>query len=143
MRTRPRSASRPCASRSISPPTQSPIDGNETPDESRPMSAPRSPRSNDNLLTTLGRARRFLLWRAVEQAGLALVVGAIVLALVTLWIALATPLHRDGFALIRLGLLGGGALLLLAAAARVALAPARLEDAALATGRQIGRASCR
>lgn len=94
--------------------------------------------SGEHLHGTLNRARRFLVWRAVEQAGLALVVAAVLIALVALWVALATPLHRDEFALIRLGLLGSGALLLIAAAARVVLAPARLEDAALATGRLLG-----
>ncbi|HLQ67194.1 MAG TPA: hypothetical protein VK123_08195 [Candidatus Limnocylindrales bacterium] len=90
------------------------------------------------LLATLARARRFLLWRAVEQAGLALVVGAVVLALIALWVALAAPLHRGEFAVLRLGFLVAGGLLLLAAAARVVLAPARLEDAAMATGRLLG-----
>ncbi|HTL99624.1 MAG TPA: hypothetical protein VL503_00715 [Candidatus Omnitrophota bacterium] len=94
--------------------------------------------SGDSLHATLSRARRFLVWRAVEQAGLALVVAAILVALIALGVALATPLHRDEFVLIRLGLLGSGALLLLFAAARVVLAPARLEDAALATGRLLG-----
>lgn len=94
--------------------------------------------SGESLHSTLNRARRFLVWRAVEQAGLALVVAGIAVALVALWVALATPLHRDEFALIRLGLLGSGALLLLVAAARVVLAPARIEDAALATGRLLG-----
>lgn len=91
-----------------------------------------------SLLATLGRARRILLWRTVEQAGLALVVGAVLIALIALWVALAAPLHRDEFALLRLGLLGAGAILMLAAAARVVLARARLEDAALATGRLLG-----
>ena len=94
--------------------------------------------SGDSLHATLSRARRFLVWRAVEQAGLALVVAAILVALIALGVALATPLHRDEFVLIRLGLLGSGALLLRFAAARVVLAPARLEDAALATGRLLG-----
>ncbi len=94
--------------------------------------------SRETLLQTLGRARRFLLWRAVEQAGLALIVVAVALALLALWVALVAPLHRDEFALLRLGLLGAGALLLIAAAVRVVLAPARLVDAALATGRLLG-----
>jgi len=94
--------------------------------------------SGESLHSTLNRARRFLLWRAVEQAGLAFVVAGVAIALVALWVALATPLHRDEFALIRLGLLGAGALLLIVAAARVVLAPARIEDAALATGKLLG-----
>ncbi|MGE5179174.1 MAG: hypothetical protein ACM3PF_08800, partial [Bacteroidota bacterium] len=94
--------------------------------------------SGETLLTILGRARRFLLWRAVEQAGLALVVAGVALALLALWVGLATPLHRDEFVMIRLALIGAGALLLLLAAARVVLAPARLEDAALATGKLLG-----
>ncbi|HEV8129221.1 MAG TPA: DUF4175 family protein, partial [Candidatus Eisenbacteria bacterium] len=94
--------------------------------------------SRETLLHTLGRARRLLLWRAVEQTGLALVVVAVAMALLALWVALAAPLHRDEFALLRLALLIAGVLLLAAAAVRVLLSPARLEDAALATGRLLG-----
>ncbi|HEX7077265.1 MAG TPA: hypothetical protein VF363_02455 [Candidatus Eisenbacteria bacterium] len=94
--------------------------------------------SRDRLVATLNRARGFLFRRALEQAGLAAVVGLIAVALVAFWLALAAPLHRGEYAALRIALLVAGAAFLLAALARMLRARARLKDAALAAGRLLG-----
>jgi hypothetical protein len=94
--------------------------------------------AHDTLLSTLRRARRFLLWRALERAGLAIAVGLFALALVTLAVGLLTPLHRAEYAVIRVVLIGTGALLCALGAAGVVRSRARLRDAALEAGRLLG-----
>lgn len=83
-------------------------------------------------------ARRLLLWRAVERAGLAAVVGFLAIALIAFVIALSAPLYRSEYAVIRLALLGAAAIFFLTAVARVLGASASLDDAALEAGKLAG-----
>ncbi len=90
------------------------------------------------LLGRLRKARRLLLWRAVERAGLAAIVGLLAIALLALALALTISLYRSEYALLRLALLGAAAISLLAAVARVLSSGAALQDAALEAGRLAG-----
>ncbi|MGH7682190.1 MAG: hypothetical protein ACRENN_09420, partial [Candidatus Eiseniibacteriota bacterium] len=87
------------------------------------------------LLERLHAARRLLLWRSIERAGLLAVVGILAVAIVALVIGLSAPLHRAEYSFIRLALLGAAAIFLLTAVARVLGASASLLEAALEAGR--------
>jgi len=94
--------------------------------------------AHESLVATLERARRFLLWRSLEQAGLGAAVGLVGVALLALALALLAPLHRAEYAALRFSLALAGALLLAFAAWRVLHSRARLTDAALEAGRLLG-----
>jgi hypothetical protein len=94
-----------------------------------------APRGYDLLLARLTRARRLLLWRALERAGLATTAGLLALIAVAIAIALAAPLYRGEYAALRGVFLGAAALLLLAAVIRIARSRSGLKDAALEAGR--------
>ena len=90
------------------------------------------------LLGRLKSARRILLWRAIERAGLAAVVGLLAIALVALVVALLAPLYRAEYSMLRLALLGAAAVFFLTAVARVLASDLALPDAALAAGKLAG-----
>jgi uncharacterized membrane protein YqjE len=87
------------------------------------------------LLERLRAARRLILLRAIERAGVATIVGLLAVALLALVIALLAPLYRAEYTAIRAALLGAAALFILAAIARVWTTKAALSEAALETGR--------
>src|SRR5437763_119867 len=87
------------------------------------------------LLRELHRARRFLLWRSVERAGVIATFGLLALAGLALAAALVLPLHRSEYAALRTALLLGAALALLFALARVFRSRAGLPEAALEASR--------
>jgi len=90
------------------------------------------------LLASLRRARRLLIWRALERAGLALTVGLLAAAALALAVALAAPLHRAEYAALRVVIFCVAVLLFALAAYRVARSRAGLSDAALEAGRLAG-----
>ncbi|HEX5031087.1 MAG TPA: hypothetical protein VFX78_06495 [Candidatus Eisenbacteria bacterium] len=87
------------------------------------------------LLERLRAARRIILLRAIERAGIATVVGLLAVALLALAIALVAPLYRAEYAAIRSALLGAAVLFVLAAVARVWSTKAALPQAAIEAGR--------
>ena len=89
----------------------------------------------ESLLDRLHAARRLLVWRSVERAGIAAVVALLVTALLALAAGLILPLYRSEYATLRLLFLGAAGIFFIAAAARIASSNANLEDAALAAGR--------
>src|SRR5436853_331843 len=89
------------------------------------------------LLRELHRARRFLIWRSVERAGVIATFGLLLIAGLALGAALVLPLHRSEYAAIRTALLLGAALALLFAMARVFRSRAGLPEAALEASRLI------
>ena len=90
------------------------------------------------LLERLRAARRIILLRAIERAGIATVVGLLAVALLALAIALVAPLYRAEYAAIRNALLGAAALFVLAAVVRVWSTKAALAQAAIEAGRLSG-----
>lgn len=88
-----------------------------------------------SLLGRLKRARGLLVWRAVERAGLAAIVGILAVSLLALVVALSAPFHRAEYFAMRLGLFGAAAAFFLAAVGRVLGTSAALADAALEAGR--------
>ncbi|HKW50110.1 MAG TPA: hypothetical protein VJQ53_00085 [Candidatus Eisenbacteria bacterium] len=90
------------------------------------------------LLGRLKSARRILLWRAIERAGLAAIVGLLAIAFLALTVALLAPLYRTEYSMLRLALLGAAAVFFLTAVARVLASEAALADAALAAGKLAG-----
>src|SRR5262245_29241759 len=91
------------------------------------------------LLEQIRRARRLILWRAAERAGLATLVGLVALGAVTLLVALLSPLHRAEYATLRVTLLAAAAILFALAGARIFLSRSGLAEAALEAGRLGGR----
>ena len=87
------------------------------------------------LLERLQKARRLILLRAIERAGIATIVGLLAVALLALAIALMAPLYRAEYAVIRNTLLGAAALFILAAVVRVWSTKAALAEAAIEAGR--------
>src|SRR5512145_823315 len=83
------------------------------------------------LLRELRRARRFLLWRAVERAGFLASFVLLALSGAILLVALLTPLHRGEYALLRTALLVGAGAMLVFALARILRARVGLAEAAL------------
>src|SRR5512134_2830413 len=94
--------------------------------------------SYEALLERLRSARRLLVARSVERAGLAAAIGFLFVALVALAIALLAPLYRAEYAVLRIALLAAAALALGAAVARVLMSRAALQDAALEAGKLTG-----
>jgi hypothetical protein len=89
------------------------------------------------LLRELQRARRFLIWRSVERAGVIATFGLLMLAGLALAAALVLPLHRSEYAALRTAFLLGASLALLFALARVFRSRAGLPEAALEASRLI------
>jgi len=87
------------------------------------------------LLERLRAARRIILLRAIERAGIATIVGLLAVALLALAIALVAPLYRAEYAAIRNALLGAATLFVLAAVVRVWSTKAALSQAAIEAGR--------
>jgi len=83
------------------------------------------------LLRELHRARRFLIWRSVERAGVIATFGLVTLAGLALLAALILPLHRSEYSALRTGLLFGAAAALVFALVRVLRSRAGLPEAAL------------
>ena len=90
--------------------------------------------ARDTLLHHLGRARRALFRRAAERTALPLVALAATLVAAALIVALAATLYRGQYALLRLALLAGGALLAAAAVWRMLREHLSTEDVAIAAG---------
>ncbi len=88
-----------------------------------------------SLLERLRAARRLLVWRAIERAGLLAVVGILAVAIIALVVALSAPLYRSSYGFIRLALFGAAAVFFLTAVARVLGARSSLREAALEAGR--------
>jgi hypothetical protein len=89
------------------------------------------------LLRELHRARRFLIWRSVERAGVFATLGLVVLAAAALLIALVLPLHRSEYGMLRTVLLLGAVGGLTFALVRVLRSRAGLPEAALEASRLI------
>ena len=87
------------------------------------------------LLERLRSARRLLLTRAIERAGLAAAIGFLLVTLIALAVALLAPLYRGEYAVLRLVLLAAAAVAFAAAMARVLATRTALRDAALEAGR--------
>ncbi len=87
------------------------------------------------LLRELRRARRFLIWRSVERAGVVITFGFLTLAGLALIAALVLPLHRSEYSALRAGLLLGASGALVFALARVMRSRAGLPEAALEASR--------
>ena len=87
------------------------------------------------LLRELRRARRFLIWRSVERAGVVITFGILTLAGLALIAALVLPLHRSEYSALRAGLLLGASGALVYALARVMRSRAGLPEAALEASR--------
>lgn len=89
------------------------------------------------LLRELRRARRFLLWRSIERAGVVATLGLLLLAVLALLVALLAPLHRSEYVVLRsalfVGALGAG----IFAVVRVARSRAGIPEAALEASRLI------
>ncbi len=85
----------------------------------------------DALLRELHRARRFLIWRSVERAGVFATLGLLSLAVLALLLALVLPLHRSEYAALRSALLVGAMGGLIFALVRVMRSRAGLPEAAL------------
>jgi hypothetical protein len=83
------------------------------------------------LLRELHRARRFLVWRSIERAGVFATLGFMVLAGLGLVLALLLPLHRAEYVALRAGLLLAALCAFGFALARVMHAKTALPDAAL------------
>jgi|GEM_PF-2310465 len=83
------------------------------------------------LLRELHRARRALIWRSVERAGLFATFGLLTLGGLALLVALLLPLHRSEYIVLRSALLLAAVLALLFALVRVARSRAGLPEAAL------------
>jgi len=83
------------------------------------------------LLRELRRARRFLVWRAVERAGFAATFWLLALAGAALLVSLPGSFHRAEYATLRASLLAGACALLLVALFRILRARAGLADAAI------------
>ncbi len=94
--------------------------------------------AREALLTRIRAARRLLLWRSIERAGLAAVVGILAIAVVALIVALSAPIYRAEYSLIRLSLLGAAGVFFLTAVARVLGAGSSLGAAALEAGKLAG-----
>ena len=93
----------------------------------------------ESLLRELRRARRFLVWRALERAGFVATFGLLALGVVALASALLLPLHRSEYATLRGGLVLGSAAALVFALLRVFWARTTLPDAALEASRLLGQ----
>src|SRR6266550_4571990 len=89
------------------------------------------------LLRELHRARRFLIWRSVERAGIFATLGLVALAAAALVVALVLPLHRSEYAALRVVLLLGAMAGLCFALVRVMSSRAGLPEAALEASRLI------
>jgi len=89
------------------------------------------------LLRELHRARRFLIWRSVERAGLFATLGLVLLAAAALLVALILPLHRSEYAALRVVLLLGAMGGLVFALVRVMRSRAGLPEAALEASKLI------
>jgi hypothetical protein len=83
------------------------------------------------LLRELHRARRFLVWRSIERAGVFATLGFVVLAGLGLVLALLLPLHRAEYVILRGGLLLAALCAFGFALARVMRSKTALPDAAL------------
>jgi len=94
--------------------------------------------SYQSLLERLRAARRIILLRAIERAGIATIVGLLAVALLALAIALVAPLYRAEYAAIRNALLVAAGLFVLAAVVRVWSTKAALSQAAIEAGRLSG-----
>jgi hypothetical protein len=86
------------------------------------------------LLRELHRARRVLIWRSVERAGLFATFGLLTLAGLALLIALLLPLHRSEYVVLRSTLVLAALGALVFALVRVARSRAGLPEAALEAG---------
>jgi hypothetical protein len=91
--------------------------------------------SHDSLLERLRAARRALLARSIERAGLAAAIGFLAVALGALALALLAPLYRSEYAVLRMTLLAAAAVAFAAAIGRVLTTRTALRDAALEAGR--------
>lgn len=91
-----------------------------------------------SLLSEIRRAQRLLLAREAERAGLAVAAVFLSLAAIALLTALVVPLYRPQYAVLRTFLFGGAGLLAALAIARVWMARAGLDRAALEAGRLRG-----
>ena len=89
------------------------------------------------LLRELRRARRVLLWRSVERAGVVATFGLVALAVAALLVALLLPLHRSEYVTLRSALLLGAGFALVFALVRVLRSRAGLPEAALEASRLI------
>jgi len=89
------------------------------------------------LLRELRRARRFLLWRSIERAGVIAILGFVALAGLGLVLALLLPLHRAEYGALRTGLLLAALAALGFALTRVLRSKTALPDAALEASRLI------
>src|SRR5678816_3441705 len=87
------------------------------------------------LLRELHRARRALIWRSVERAGVIATFSLVTLGGLALLAALLLPLHRSEYAVLRTTLLLGAVLALLFALFRVLRSRAGLPEAALEASR--------
>ena len=87
------------------------------------------------LVRELRRARRFLLWRSIERAGVVATFGLLTLAGLGLIAALLLPLHRSEYVTLRSGLILGALGALLFALVRVLRSRTGLPDAALEASR--------
>src|SRR5262245_32270394 len=85
----------------------------------------------DALRRELHRARRALVWRSVERAGVLATFGLLTLSGLALLAALLLPLHRSEYATLRASLVIGASLALVFALVRVARSRAGLSEAAL------------
>jgi hypothetical protein len=83
------------------------------------------------LLRELHRARRVLIWRSVERAGLFATFGLLTLGGVALLVALLLPLHRSEYIVLRSALLLAAVSALVFALVRVTRSRAGLPEAAL------------
>ncbi|HEU4724045.1 MAG TPA: DUF4175 family protein [Candidatus Eisenbacteria bacterium] len=90
--------------------------------------------ARDTLLHHLARARRALFRRAAERTALPLVAIGAVLVAAALVVALAATLYRGHYAILRLSLLGGGALLLAAGLWRMLREHRSAEEIAIEAG---------
>ena len=90
------------------------------------------------LLRELRRARRFLVWRAVERAGFAATFWLLALAGIALLVSLVGSLHRSEYATLRASLLVGTCALIVFALFRILRARAGLADAAIEASHLIG-----
>jgi uncharacterized protein DUF4175 len=85
----------------------------------------------ESLLRELHRARRALIWRSVERAGLFATFGLLTLAGLALVVALLLPLHRSEYVVLRSALLAAAAGALVFALVRIARSRAGLPEAAI------------
>lgn len=89
----------------------------------------------ESLLRELRRARRFLIWRSLERAGVFATATLVALAGLALVAALVLPLHRSEYAVLRTGLLLGAMGGLCFALVRVMRSRTGLPEAALEASR--------